>query len=119
RDQWNPPFQAIMASLQITRDDELIMRQVANDVLARLRETLPDQEFEFADNKIKGKDRVVYLSNVYREVRGAPNSRDEIIRNFVEKVSQPPATEFGTETWEDAQTRIVPVLKPKNYIDPN
>src|SRR5262249_34014455 len=109
--------QAIMASLQITRDDELVMRQVAGDVLTKLREKLPEQEFEFHENKIKGKDRVVYLSNVYREVRGAPKSREEIIKNFVEKVTQPPATEFGTETWEDAQTRIVPVLKPMNYIN--
>ena len=84
-----------------------------------MREKLPEQEFEFHENKIKGKDRVVYLGNVFREVRGAPDSREKIIQNFVEKVSQPAATEFGTELWDDARGRIVPVLKPKNYIDPN
>jgi len=88
-------------------------------VLAGLREKLPEQEFDFHENKIKGKDRVIYLGNVYREVRSAPKSREEIIKNFVEKVSQPPATEYGTELWDDARGRIVPVLKPKDYIDPN
>src|SRR5439155_11430521 len=46
RDIWNPAFQRLMASLQITRDDELLWRQLANDVLAKLREKFPDQDFQ-------------------------------------------------------------------------
>src|SRR5262249_12666866 len=42
RDVWNPPFQQLMASLQITRDKELVLRQVANEVLAKLREQNPE-----------------------------------------------------------------------------
>ncbi len=73
RDAWNPPFAKVMASLQITRDKELVMRKLANDVLARLRERYPDEDFQFdEDNKIRGKQQVVYLSNLYREVRAAP-----------------------------------------------
>ena len=37
RDLWNPPFDQLMASLQITRDEELLMRKLANDVLLQLR----------------------------------------------------------------------------------
>src|SRR5207302_5551861 len=33
RDVWNPMFQKVMESLRITRDNELLMRQVASDVL--------------------------------------------------------------------------------------
>ena len=58
RDIWNPPFQQLMASLQITRDDELVMRKVANEVLARLKEKHPEQEFEFEGNTIRGKGQV-------------------------------------------------------------
>src|SRR5262249_25080678 len=36
RETWNPPFEQLMASLQITRDDELLMRKVANEVLELL-----------------------------------------------------------------------------------
>jgi uncharacterized protein YtpQ (UPF0354 family) len=111
-----------MASLQITRDDELLLRKVANDVLLKLREKLPDQEFEFDKEhqlRIRGKDRVIYLGNISREVKGAPDRREKLVHDFVEKVTQPAPVEYGSETWEDSQTKIVPMLKPKDYIDPN
>src|SRR5262249_10630020 len=111
REIWNPPFHRLMSSLQITRDDELLMRKVADEVLTQLREKQPDQDFKFEDRKIRGKDRVIYLGNIYREVRGSSGPREEIIKNFVEKVSQPAAVEFGHELWDDARGRIVPVLK--------
>ncbi|MBI2807901.1 MAG: DUF1444 family protein [Planctomycetes bacterium] len=117
RDVWNPPFAKLMASLHITRDAELIARQVANEVLQRLKEKHPDQEFHFDDNNIKGKNQVVYLSNLMREIRASPGRRDKIIKRFVETLSQPNAAEFGQETWEDARGRIVPVLKPRDYVD--
>ena len=37
-----------------------------------LKERHPDKEFEFEGNTIRGPDRVVYLSNLFREVRAAP-----------------------------------------------
>jgi uncharacterized protein YtpQ (UPF0354 family) len=116
RDVWNPPFHQLMASLQITRDKELILRKVANDLMAELRRRHPDQEFEFEGNTIRGPDRVIYLSNLYREVRAAPKRRAEIIKRFVETLAQPATKDIGYETWEDARGRIVPVLKPRDYI---
>ncbi|MBL8799880.1 MAG: DUF1444 family protein [Planctomycetia bacterium] len=119
RDVWNPPFQKLMASLRITRDDQLAEVKIAEEVLARLREKHPDQDFAFDSGKIRGKNQVVYLSNLYREIKSAPARRDHIIKNFVEKVSQPTAMQIGQETWEDAQGCIMPMLKPRSYIDAN
>jgi uncharacterized protein YtpQ (UPF0354 family) len=116
RDAWNPAFFKLMASLQITRDDALFARQVANDVLARLRDKHPDQEFEFDQNNIRGKNQVVYLSNVLREIRNSPDRREKIIKHFVDTLSQPAATDFGSEIWEETLGKIVPVLKPRDYV---
>src|SRR5205807_6153142 len=67
REDWNPPFLKLMASLQITRDAQLFQRQVANELLAELKRTHPEQEFEFEADKIRGKNRTVFLSNILRE----------------------------------------------------
>jgi uncharacterized protein YtpQ (UPF0354 family) len=117
RDVWNPPFLQLMSSLQITRDREMLVRKVANEVLAQLRQRHPEQEFDFDADKIRGRDRVVYLSNLVREVRAAPERRDEIITRFVETLSQPATAELGHEVWEEIRERIVPVLKPRDYVE--
>src|SRR5262249_9371144 len=116
RDTWNPPFLKLMASLQITRDDQLFSRQVANEVLAELRRTHPEQNFEYDADKIKGRDRVVYLSNILREVRSSPDDRKKIIARFVERLFESGPEEFGHEVWEDILGSIVPVLKHRDYI---
>jgi uncharacterized protein YtpQ (UPF0354 family) len=117
RDDWNPAFQQLMASLQITRDAELQLRQVANEVLAQLRKRLPEQEFEFDADKIRGRDRVVYLSNLWREIRAAPERREQIISHFVDTLSQTATVDLGHEEWPDIRGVIVPVLKPRDYVD--
>jgi uncharacterized protein YtpQ (UPF0354 family) len=116
RDMWNPVFHHLMASLHITRDEELFMRKVANDVLARLREKNPDQDYEYDDKGIRGKNHVVFLSNIYREVRASPHRQKEIIKNFVAGLNQSTQMDLGHEIWDEAQYQIVPVLKPKDYI---
>jgi hypothetical protein len=75
RDIWNPPFQKLMASLQITRDRELEERKVTNEVMAQLKEKHPDQEFTFEGSKIRGPNQLVYLGNLYREVPAAKPER--------------------------------------------
>jgi uncharacterized protein YtpQ (UPF0354 family) len=116
RDEWNPAFERLMASLQITRDDELFMRQLANEVLLALREKHPEQEFEFDEKGIRGKNRVVFLSNLYREVKASPKRREAIIKHFVENLSLSADVEMGYEAWHEVREQILPVLKPKNYI---
>jgi uncharacterized protein YtpQ (UPF0354 family) len=117
REVWNPPFFKLMASLRIDRDDELLMRQVANDVLQQLKKIHPDQEFGFDGNQIKGKGQVVYLSNLMREVRSAPSRKDKIIAHFVKTLSQPAAADFGHEEWDEVQDKIMLILKPRDYVD--
>jgi uncharacterized protein YtpQ (UPF0354 family) len=119
RDEWNPQFARLMASLQITRDDALLQRKVANAALALLRERYPEQEFAFDAERIRGRNQVVYLSNLYREVRAAPDRLDPIVKKFVNALSKTATADIGHETWEDAQGRILPLLKPRDYIDPD
>jgi uncharacterized protein YtpQ (UPF0354 family) len=117
RDIWNPTFDQLMASLEITRDEELALRQLTNEVLAILRERHPEQDFQLDEKGIRGSNRVVFLSNLYREVRSAPARRAQIIEHFVESLAQSADMQLGYETWEDAQARVLPLLKPRSYLD--
>src|SRR5262249_1123236 len=116
RDVWNPPFERVMASLEITREEELALRQLTNEVLGSLRERHPDQDFQLAERGIRGRNRVVYLSNLYREVRASPARRDKIIQHFVQSLGQSADLPLGQETWEEAQARLLPLLKPRSYL---
>jgi uncharacterized protein YtpQ (UPF0354 family) len=117
RDVWNPNFEHLMTTLEITRDEELALRRLTNDVLELLREQHPDQDFRADDKGIRGRDRVVFLSNLYREVRAAPRRRTQIIQHFVKSLSQSVDLPLGYETWEDAQPRVLPLLKPRSYVE--
>ena len=120
REVWNPPFLKLMASLQITREDQLFQRQVANEVLAELCRSHPEQDFKFeATDKIRGRDRTVYLGNVIREVRASPDQREHIISKFVEKLFELQAEGLGHEVWEEIHGSILPILKHRDYIDPD
>jgi hypothetical protein len=120
RDIWNPAFQQLMASLQITRDEELLERKLANEVLDQLRKCHPEQDFAFDDGgRIRGRDQAIYLGNLSRDVRSSPRRRDQLIKTFVENVSNPDSADIGYEQWDDIHQCIVPVLKPRNHIDPD
>ena len=117
RDVWNPTFDQVMATLEITRDEELALRQLTNDVLDLLRDLQPEQDFKPDEKGIRGQNRVVFLGNLYREVRAAPKRRKQIIQHFVQSLSQSMDLPLGEESWADAQTRLLPVLKPRSYIN--
>jgi uncharacterized protein YtpQ (UPF0354 family) len=117
RDVWNPPFERLMASLEITRDEELALRQLTNEVLTQLRERHPEQDFRADEHGIRGRNRVVYMSNLYREVRESPGRRDHIIRHFVQSLGQSMNLPMGEETWEEAEPRLLPLLKPRSYLN--
>jgi uncharacterized protein YtpQ (UPF0354 family) len=116
RDEWNPIFARVMASLQITRDNELLFRQLANEVLSKLRERYPDQEFQHDDKGIRGKQQLIYLSNLLREIKESPTRRDSIIEHFVSSLGQSSDVPMGEETWEEARACLLPVLKHKDYF---
>jgi hypothetical protein len=103
RDVWNPLFDQLMASLQITRDDELFLRQLTTEVLLLLREQDPEQDFQLDEKGIRGRNRVVFLSNLYRDVRAAPARRSEILQHFVRSLSQTAGASLGQESWEETR----------------
>jgi uncharacterized protein YtpQ (UPF0354 family) len=119
RDVWNPPFDRLMASLQITRDEELARRRLANEVMQGLRKLHPDQEFEFYGDGVRGGGRVVFLGDLYKEVKAAgPGRRDHIVKHFIDGLAQAAEAPMGRETWEDAKGHILPVLKSRDFLEP-
>jgi uncharacterized protein YtpQ (UPF0354 family) len=118
RDAWNTLFERLVLSLTITRDDELLLRRLSIDVLEQLREKCPEQEYEFDDKGLRGKNNVVSLDNLLRQVRLAPDRREVFVREFVEGIASTTRTPMGHETWEQAEGRLMPVLKPRSYIKP-
>ncbi len=116
---WNPIFEHLMASLEITRDDELALRQLTNEVLLLLRQRHPEEDFQLDPKGIRGGNRVVFLSNLHREVRAAPARRAQIIQHFVQSIGQSMELPLGQESWAEAQPRLLPILKPRSYFDSN
>jgi uncharacterized protein YtpQ (UPF0354 family) len=119
RDVWNPIFERVVSSLEITREDELDLRKLTGEVLTLLRERHPEEDFQVDEKGIRGGNRVVFLSNLHREVRAAPAHRSEIIRHFVESLGDSLDPTLGRETWADAQARLLPILKPRSYVAPD
>ena len=119
RDVWNPPFEQLMASLRITREEELAARKLASEVLKRLRDLHPEQDYEFDDTGIVGRDHRLSVDNLYREIRNKPGIREELIERFIEAVSPKNRSSMGYEEWSEVSRRIVPVLKPRSYIKPD
>ena len=116
RDVWNPIFERLLASLEITREDELALRQLADEVLVLLRERHPEEGFRLEERGIRGGNRVVYLGNLHREVQAAPARRSEIIRHFVRTLGDPIDPSLAHGTWPEAQGRLLPILKPRSYV---
>ena len=114
---WNPTFDHLLTTLEITRDEELALRQLTNEVLVLLRERYPDEDFQHDEKGIRGRGRVVYLSNLHREVRAAPERRDKIVGHFVRSLGDSMKLPMGQESWEDARGRLIPILKPRSYLD--
>src|SRR5437868_4343278 len=117
REQWNPLFEKVMASLRITRDDELLKVQAAGEVVKQLRERQPDQDFKLEEKGIRGKNQMVYLTNLYRELLAEPSRYTEIIKNFVDNLTLSSKADMGHEVWEECRGHILPVLKPRDYVD--
>ena len=117
RDVWNPAFARLMASLQITRDDELFQRRLAIEILTKLQERYPDQEFQHDEKGIRGPNQIIYLSNILREIKGAPARRAKIIDHFVRSLGQSNTDDvLGPDNWEEARLQIVPTIKAKSYV---
>jgi uncharacterized protein YtpQ (UPF0354 family) len=116
RHVWNPTFEQLLTTLEITRDEELAFRQLTTEVLELLRQQYPEQDFRLDEKGIRGRNRIVFLSNLHREVREAPARRVQIIQHFVKSLGQSMDLPLGQESWEEAQPRLLPLLKPRSYL---
>ena len=114
---WNPTFEHLLVTLEITRDEELAVRRLTDEVLALLRQRHPEQDFQVDDKGIRGRNRVVFLSNLHREVRAAPDRRVQIIQHFVQSLGQSMDQPLGQELWDEAQARLLPLLNPRSYLN--
>jgi len=112
-------FDSLLSTVQITSEEELLLRKAANEVLEQLRRRHPDQDFAFDEKGIRGKNQAIYLGNLYRELQAAPKRRETIIKSFVENLSLSADAGMGHEVWEEVRGHIIPVLKPQEYIKPD
>jgi uncharacterized protein YtpQ (UPF0354 family) len=117
REVWNPAFDHVMSTLEITREEELALRQLTGEVLTLLREQHPEQDFKVDEKGITGQNRVVFLSNLHREVRAAPDRRAQIIQHFVQSLGQSMDLPLGQETWDEARPCLLPLLKHRSYLE--
>jgi uncharacterized protein YtpQ (UPF0354 family) len=117
RTTWNPQFERVMASLQITRNDELMMRKIGDEVMERMRQANPEQNYQWEEGKIRGRDHIVYLGNVYREVLASPRRQGEIIGHFVNGLKVSSGVRMGYEPWAEVVGKLLPVPKPVAYVE--
>ena len=81
----NSPFERLMASLEITRDEELALRKLTNEVMVMLRERHPEQDFQ-ADERKCGQNGSGSATSTARSGR-ARVARTKIIKHFVESLA--------------------------------
>lgn len=119
RDVWADPFDRVMASVRINRDDELCALRVTNALLRRLRECLPGQAWEWDGRGIRGRDRAISPASLIQQVRAAPDRQTELIDRFVGGLIVSGDDAPGAEWLEDVREAILPVLKPAGYVRPD
>ena len=90
--------------------------ELTDEVLVHLQERHPEEHFRLDDKGIRGDNRVVYLSNLHRDIRAAPARRSEIIRHFVRSLGDPMDPSIVHGSWSEAQDRLLPILKPRSYV---
>jgi uncharacterized protein YtpQ (UPF0354 family) len=119
RGVWTEPFDRVMASLAIRRDDELSALRVTQALVRRLREHLPGHDWEWDGRVIRGRDRVVSPASLIQQVRAAPDRQAELVDRFIGGLLVSGDDAPGAEHLEDVREAILPVLKPADYVRPD
>lgn len=113
---WNPQFDAVMRTLEVTRDEELAHHRLCVDLLEILRERYPDQDYRVDVDGIRGEGHVIRIHNLHRKIAAEPERRDAILREFARDLARPSTGDDATPSWDDAAARVLPVLKPRSYF---
>jgi uncharacterized protein YtpQ (UPF0354 family) len=121
RQEFEGPFDRLMASLRVHRDEALARVQLSNDLLRRLRDRLPDQDFHYDSQSphsmnIRGRDFVIHPGNLFRRVQNEPRRREELIKEFIAGISFSGDDAPSAEDLEAVRDLIIPVLKPADYV---
>jgi uncharacterized protein YtpQ (UPF0354 family) len=114
---WGPPIDRILNSLRITREKEHSRHKLLVEVLTRLREKHPERDYKLDEHGgISGRQERLSLDNLMREIRETPRRRDELIERYVAAWSPEICRDMGYELWAESERRILPVLKPRDYL---
>ena len=118
RDIWNPTFEHLMATLEITRDEELALRQLTNEVLALLRQRHPEQDFRARrEGDPRAQPRRVPEQPPSGGPRGArpvgPRSSSISCRAW----ANPWICRWGRKPGKRRRARLLPLLKPRSYLE--
>ena len=118
RDIWNPTFERLMATLEITRDEELALRQLTNEVLALLRQRHPEQDFRLDEKGIRGQQpRRVPEQPPSGGPRGSCPSGPDHPAFRAEPGPNPWICRWGRKPGKRRRARLLPLLKPRSYLD--
>ncbi len=119
RDAWLAPFDRLMASLRITRDQQAFGLRVTHALLARLRRQFPAAGYEFDGERIRGADQLISPGNLIRQVGQAPERQAELIERFVAGLVVTGDDAPSAERLDAVRDLIVPILKPAGYVRPD
>ena len=119
RDVWAGPFDLVMASLHIARDDEVLALRVTRALLERLRHQFPDHGYTFDGRHIRGGGHVISPENLVRQVRAAPRRQAELIEHFVAGLVLAGDDAPSADHLDAVRDLILPILKPSGYVRPN
>lgn len=117
---WGAQFDAVMRTLEVTRDDELAHHQLCVDLLTLLHVRFPDRHYQVDVDGIRGDGHVIRIHALHRKVAAHPDQRGQILQQFVDELAegleQGAGTADGAETWEEAAALVLPTLKHVSYF---
>ncbi len=113
---WVGPFDRLMASLHIARQDELFALRVTNALLERLRRQFPAHGYAYDGGAIRDGDHVISPGSVVRQVQLAPHRQSEIIEHFIAGLLFAGDDAPAADRLSTVRDLILPILKPAAYV---
>src|SRR5262245_49390706 len=101
--------------------ETLAPQAFAETFVQRLKAAWPDTKVTIKGNLLvqaegpSGRTLEISLANLYPRYRSDPDKLDELIRDYVGKISPPRGTPTATAALD--RSRIVPVIKDRPWLD--
>lgn len=117
REHWSAAFDLLMASLEITRGDELFALRVTDALLERLGARFPARDFARDEaGRIRSGEWLISPANLIRGIRRAPARRDELIDEFIRGLVATGDDAPAAAHLEAVGELILPLPKPAGYL---